>query len=135
MKFFALLCVIALLPIAAGGGFALKPDPGLEATIEGDLIEIGEPTDEWLYVVTKGPVVGQVADAGFVSQFMTPAQLKEAGAEAGIYIVRTCRLLSTTGKLESPSDPVVVNYCTQREVTKAEVLDYVKTAGATGPVG
>jgi hypothetical protein len=132
-QFIATLAAIAVIPFAAAGGFVANTDPAPRTVAEAaaeDLKAVAEgASEEWLYIVTAGPLKGQEAEAFFVALNMNDEQLAKAGATKGGFYVRKCQLYTTSGKVVVANDPEVVNVCTQRSVTRAEVKEQAKSAG------
>lgn len=133
--FASVLLAFVLLPVAFAAAWAVKPTPSLEAALKSELraIEGSEEQGYW-YVVTKGPLEGQVADAAFALS-TTPEQLRLMGAEAGMYVERDCVTYSTTGKMGKLDDPTVVSYCHHRRMSRKAAEDAVASSTAPSPIG
>lgn len=126
MKLVALLAVIALVPVAAAAGYLAHTDPAPPSMLEaigGHLKRDAKPEPTWFYIVTKGPFRGQTADA-LQALAASPADLKQA---PGVYVVQTCTSYSTTGRPKALLDRQIVQYCTKRRVTRAQVVKYAET--------
>jgi hypothetical protein len=130
-QFIATLAAIAVIPFAAAGGFVANTDPAPRTVAEAaaeDLKAVAEgASEEWLYIVTAGPLKGQEAEAFFVALNMNDEQLAKAGATKGGFYVRKCQLYTSSGDIAVATDAEIVNRCTQRIVTRAAVLEQAKS--------
>lgn len=138
MRFIALMALVVLLPVAGAAGYFANPDPNptVSEAIASKLEPVpGSHSEEWVYVVTKGPLRGQSADAGYVAVGLNKAQLRAMGATDGGFYVRDCRLYTTSGDPKSGTDANAVQSCTQREVTKEEVVKYTQSSRSPGLIG
>ena len=136
-SFIAILVAVAAIPLAGATGYALNSDPAppsLKQTVERELKARPDGESEvWLYIVTKGPLRSQEADAFTIATQLTDKQLHEYGALAGKYVVRSCSVYTTTGDVRVSSDAVALNYCTHRVVTKKQVLEELRQVAAVSP--
>lgn len=124
-----LIAFVLLIPLAGAGGYVLhqESDPSIASVVQENLkLEAGTESDTWMYFVTKGPLKGQTADALGVLLNYTKAQLVAMGATEGKYVVASCANYSTTGETLA-LNAEVVQRCTTRTVTEAEVREYAKS--------
>lgn len=135
MKFVALITAAIAIPFAAALGYVANPDPApatIKQAVERDLKpRAGSDYEEWLYVATKGPRAGEVVEALYVVAW-SKKDLRDAGVQAGRYVVRDCALYTTTGDPAFAADATVVNYCTQRRVSKKKVLEHLRSEAQNG---
>ena len=127
MKFIALLAAVALIPVAAVGGYMANPDPApplpltLDQALAQTLTPVGQPEITYVFVATRGKLRGQTADPAYVS-VMTKKQLRAQGVLAGQYIRMVCQLYTAEGGFYISLSSSAASYCKRTVVTKARAL-------------
>ena len=131
------LLVVALIPFAAFAGYASNgdPNPTIASVLLTELREQeGQGEDIYAYVVSAGPLKGQVAGAEYVLE-IPPETLKSMGAHKGYFVHRVCSTWSTSGIATNLSDPELVTHCTHERITRQEASEAVASLTPSGLVG
>ena len=123
MKTLALLASVLLIPVAGALGFVLHvpPDPPKPPTllegIRASSLKRAARTSETVYIIRSGPMRGQEIPGAAAAQ----ASADRLKAFPGKFVKRECVYYSTTGRKKELFDSVILGYCTQRVVSKADV--------------
>lgn len=126
MRFLAALALIALVPIAAAGGYLANTDPAeptIKELVGKRLLSDGTADDVYLFVVTKP------TPAVFGAEQALPypdSYFKDNGAKEWKWLKANCGNYSTSGNPESVDDAEVLSYCTQKQVTRKQAREGIE---------
>ena len=118
----ALLACVVLIPVAGALGFVLHvpPDPPkpptLVESIRASSLKRAAQTSETVYIIRSGPMKGQEIPGAAAAQ-ASPDRLK---VFPGKFVERHCSYHTTTGRKSELFDSVILGYCEQRVISRAE---------------
>ena len=127
MKFAAIPISVALIPIAAVGGYFAHQEPGLPAFGQYALEKLnvrhvpGRDSDDWLAVAVTGPNKGGSMDLlEAYMYFPTHADIEENAQGKVKYYELECANYATNADKNLYSAPLVVRKCTSTERTRKQ---------------
>ena len=132
MKFAITLVALALIPIAAIGGYLAHREPAPPAFGPYVASELGvrhltgQDTDDWLVVVVSGPQKGGAMDlAQALSIFPTHKVMEQSAGGKVKYVELKCADYSSGAKDMPYTAPTLVRKCNSYMKTRKQAVKYM----------